>query len=159
MAKGHRNVKRSAPPAEAQRFVPFGKLTTMGQKYRLGFRFFIRIMMRDAVAAFLERDKEFRQDVAGAGRPGKPLRALGFDFAALGIDEPATGVRVLSHPVQTSFQKTTLAGMVTRVFEHCYQGAPASHPYPEEMKAWKQWLDYMWSGQTIESTMMRLAAR
>ena len=62
-------------------------------------------------------------------------------------------------PARVVFWEDVWTGMVTRVFEHCYQGAPASHPYPEEMKAWKQWLDYMWSGPTIESTMMRLAAR
>jgi hypothetical protein len=150
--------KRAAPAGpgpQPHAYVPFAQLTYLQQEYSLGMQWFFKMMMRDAVAAYLEGDLDFIESMVSGAGPGNPVQALGVDLPPM----PTVRVDILARPAQTPDEEKSLAQMVTAIFDQCYQGPAAKHPHPQALKGWKAWLDFVWTGPTFESTMIRQGAR
>ena len=141
--------------AHAPAYVGYADLTFLQQQYRIGFQWFVKVTMRDAVAAYLERDPDFIDSMVSGAGPGNPVEALGVDLPRL----PEFGVHVLASPAKTPEDEKSLAKMVTAIFEQCYQGPAHAHPHPKALRAYKAWLDFLWTGPTFESAMLRVGAR
>ena len=153
---GKRGASGGQEP-HAPAYVGFDQLTFLQQhwQYRIALQWFVKVMMRDAVAAYLERDPDFIDSMVSGAGPGNPVEALGVDWPEV----PTVGVHVLASPAKTSEDEKSLAKMVTAIFEQCYQGRADAHPHPQALQAYKAWLDFLWTGPTFESSMLRVGAR
>ena len=122
----------------------------------------MELMMREALTAQLHGGSGPQFQYGGMHPQilevlGDPSKALGCSRKLWKVDDFTYTKPMRGQEDQPG--RTKLAARVLTVWKDNHQGPLEEHPHPKEAFAWRAWLHYMYTADTIEGWTLREASR